>query len=296
MRVAASQLLVILACAASAPGQVATVPERTEDNLIVAAYNIQWFGEKPHNNAKLAEVIRHFDVCGIIELKGEEELVDLVRELETLTGKDWGFGFGVRTHRPSGRYHEAYGAVWRRDRVELGDGVIGGIWDLAEAYRNDPYVISFKRKNFDFILGLLHTRWTDDDEGTRKNEVAMIAEHIKWMKGFIGERDLVLAGDFNYSLKSKELKRLVEVTDLKPLDKNPKSTFKTKGTGYASSYDHMFSGPGTTEYVDGSCNTLDVTTLVYGNRSKANMLKARDELSDHLPIFAVFNVAGADDD
>lgn len=286
----------LLAITSSVSGQVTTVPQRTEDNLIVAAYNIQWFGQKPHDNRKLAQVISHFDVCGIIELKGEEELLHLVRELEELTETEWGYGFGVRTHRPSGSYHEAYGAVWRRDRVEVGDGVIGGIWDLEEAYRNDPYVISFKRRNFDFILGLLHTRWSDDAEGSRENEVAMIAEHIKWMKGFISERDLVLAGDFNYPLKAAPMKALVEKTELKALDKNPKSTFKTNGKGYASSYDHIFTGPGTTEYVDGSCNTLDVTTLVYGSRSKENMLAAREELSDHLPIFAVFDVTGPDDD
>lgn len=277
-------------------GQTATAPTRTEDNLIVAAYNIQWLGDKAHDNKKLARVIQHFDVCGVIEIKRETELPKLVRELEALTGKDWGYVFGVRTHRPNGAYHEAYGAVWRKDRVELGDGVVGGIWDLEEAYRNDPYIVSFKRKNFDFVLGLLHTRWSDDDEGSREQEVAMIAEHIDWMKGFLDERDLILAGDFNYPLGSVEMKQLVEETELTALDKNPKSTFKRDGTGYASSYDHIFAGPGTTEYIADSCNTLDVTRLIYGGNSPVKMRKARRELSDHLPVFAVFNVAGDDDD
>lgn len=285
-----------LVLAQSASGQVATVPPRTDDNLIVAAYNIQFFGERSHDNTKLAQVIQHFDVCGVIEVKGESELVKLVDELEALTGKDWGYGFGVRTHRPGGSYHEAFGAVWRKDRVELGDGVIGGIWDREEAYRNDPYIISLKRKDFDFILGLLHTRWTDDEEGTRENEVATLADYIAWMKGFIDERDLILAGDFNYSLGSGPMQQLVQETNLRAIDKNPKSTFKRDGSGWASSYDHMFVGPGTTEYEEDTCDTLDVTRVVFGDNLPMNMRKARRELSDHLPIFAVFDVSGPDDD
>jgi len=70
----------------------------------------------------------------------------------------------------------------------------------------------------------------------------------------------------------------------------------TDGSGYASSYDHMFSGPGTVEYVENSCTTLDVTKLVFGDNEAVNMRKARRELSDHLPVFAVFDVSGADDD
>lgn len=69
--------------------------------------------------------------------------------------------FGVRTYRPGGRYHEVYAAVWRRDRVQLGDGIIGGFWDLEGDFRNDPYVVSFRRRNFDFSLILSLTAHLD---------------------------------------------------------------------------------------------------------------------------------------
>jgi len=156
--------------------QVSEIPERATGNLVVAVYNIQFFGASHHDLGKLAKVIQNFDVCGILEVKRESAIPGLVEELETQTGQDWGYTFGIRTHRPGGSYHEAYGVVWRKDRVDLGDGIIGGIWDLEEAYRNDPYIVSFKCKKFDFILALLHTRWSDDVEGTRASEVAMIPE------------------------------------------------------------------------------------------------------------------------
>ena len=36
--------------------------------------------------------------------------------------------------------------------------------------------------------------------------------------------------------------------------------------------------------------------MAYGNNSTANMKKSKRELSDHLPVFAVFTVSGPDDD
>lgn len=48
-------VIVVALCAVGAHGQTDTIPQRTDENLIVAAYDIQWLGEKP---PKLAEVMR----------------------------------------------------------------------------------------------------------------------------------------------------------------------------------------------------------------------------------------------
>jgi hypothetical protein len=127
--------------AAPASAQTHQLPARTQDNLIVASYNIKWLGQEPHDVAKLAQVVEHFDVCGVVEIKNERELATLAAALETRTGQVWGYVFGIRTHRPSGNYHEAYGALWRKDRVELGNGPVSNVWDLEEAFRNDPFVV-----------------------------------------------------------------------------------------------------------------------------------------------------------
>jgi len=80
--------------------QTATIPQRTSDNIIVASYNIKWLGQSKHDLQKLATVIQHFDVCGILEVKKEAEVAKLANALKALTSKDWGFSYGVRTHRP----------------------------------------------------------------------------------------------------------------------------------------------------------------------------------------------------
>lgn len=280
-------------------GQVHEVPARTDDNLIIAAYNVQFFGQLDHDLEKLATVIQHFDVCGLIEVKAESEIPKLVAALEAKTGNDWGYTFGVRTNRPSGTYHEAFGFVWRRDRVDLGDGVTGNIWDPEEAFRNDPFLASFRRKNFDFVMALIHTRWSDDSEGSRAGEVAAAVDQIHWMKSFIEERDLIFAGDFNYPGTAPALQQMASEANLEQLDADSLSTFKTDGSGFASAYDHIFvgrSGETRSQLVPGECETLDVCRLVYGDNSALNMRKARRELSDHLPVFAVFRVDAEDDD
>jgi endonuclease/exonuclease/phosphatase family metal-dependent hydrolase len=277
--------------------QTAQVPQRTDDNVIVASYNIKWIGKTRHDFNKLAEVIQNFDVCGIIEIENESALAELVKSLEAKSGKVWGYVFGMRTHRPAGTYYEAYGAVWRKDRVELGDGIISGVWDLGEKFRNDPFMVSFKRKNFDFTMISIHTRWSDDDEGTRAGEIAEIAEQILGLRGFLAERDLILAGDFNYPGEETPMKKMAQAAELTQIDPNQNSTFKNDLSGYSSSYDHIYiSEADTKEFIQGSSGVLDTTTLVYESRCKENMKRSKEELSDHLPVWAVFNVTLPDDD
>lgn len=299
MRTRITLLIVAILTLAAAAARAASdkIPARTDGNLIVAAYNIQFFGQSEHDLAKLAQVIQHFDVCGVLEVKSEDEVPRLAAALENLTGEDWGYVFGIRTHRPNGRYHEAYAAVWRRDRVQLGDGIVSNIWDLEEAYRNDPFMVSFRRGGFDFTMLLVHTRWSDDDEGTRDNEIAMLAEHLSWMADFVPESDWIVAGDFNYPGTNDVMKAFAENSGLEQVDLDEPSTYKSDFSGYLSAYDHIYLNRShTTEYVDDSAHVMDVTKIVYGDKSKAHMKDSKYELSDHLPVWAIFDVSGPDDD
>lgn len=273
------------------------IPQRNEDNVVVASYNIKWLGQSNHDPNKLAQVIEHFDVCGILEVKDEAAVCTLADARIVRTHRPWGYVYGIRTHRPNGMYHEACAALWRRDRVQLGQGVISNIWDRQEVYRNDPYVVSFKRGNFDFALLLVHTRWTDDSDGSREQEVLMLAEHVNWFRSFLKERDFILAGDFNYLGTHSVMQSMAQAAGMVQIDSNAKSTFKSDYSGYSSSYDHIYISPSdTTEFLTGQSGVLDATALVYGDNSVASMKKSKQELSDHLPVWAVFDVTQPDDD
>ncbi len=273
-----------------------SVPTRTDANIIVAGYNIQWLGSLPHDVRKLAKVISLFDVCGLIEVKAEKEIPLLVQALQAETSKDWGYVFGTRTHRPGSTYHEAFGFVFRRDRVELGDGLISNIFDKDETYRNDPFVASFRRAEFSFSMALLHTRWSDDSAGTRQDEVRGIAKQVVWMKRFVPEDDLIVTGDFNYPGTEQVMKDMARDANLKQLDNDPLSTFKADGSGFKSAYDHLYvgkEGKSTAARLIGECTSLDTCHVVYGDNAPSNMQLARTELSDHLPVFAEFKLISA---
>ena len=80
-------LIAAIGFAEDAGTHTSTPPAREENNLIVAAYNIQFVGQRQHDLAKLAHVIQHFDVCGVLEIKNEAVLEELVGALKTFS--DW---------------------------------------------------------------------------------------------------------------------------------------------------------------------------------------------------------------
>lgn len=267
-------------------------PSRDPNNVIVAFYNIKWFGKTPRNIEKLARVIQHFDICSVLEIKNERVLKNLVRELEALTSHRWGFVFGVRTHRPGGRYHEAFGVIWRKDRAELGHGLVGGVWDREEVFRNDPYLTAFKAGTFDFLLFSIHTRWSDDADGTRKGEVAAIPKQLAYLWSFLEEKDIFIGGDFNFSGTAAPMKAMAEKANLNQLDDNDKTTFKRRHSDYANAYDHILATDSAMKHVVGRAQALDITTLIFGSRSADAMKRSKRELSDHLPVFAILNRNG----
>lgn len=287
-------LFLLLASGAAADGY--GVPRRTDDNLIVASYNVKWLGQSEHDLSKLALVIQHFDVCGIIEVKREAAVRALAVELDRLTGRKWGYCYGVRTNRPKGSYREAYAVLWRTDRASLGNGIVSNVWDPDEIFRNDPYAVSFFSGNFDFTLLLAHTRWEADEEGSREGEIGGLIAQRSFFAGFLEEKDIIVAGDFNYSGTAVAMARFAEAAALSQIDPNLATTFKNDGGGYLSPYDHIFISMECAAEFTGESGVLDSTLLVYGDRSAESMKRSKSELSDHLPVWAVFSTVMEDDD
>lgn len=264
-------------------------PERTDTTLIIGSYNIQFFGERKHDLGKLAKVIAQFDLCGIQEVKNPKAIKFLVDSLEALTKEDWGYNYGFPTYRPGGKYRETSAFVYRTKKVIIGDGTLGNVWDKEEIYRNDPFMCSFKSGNFDFTIFQIHTRWSNDDYGSREGEVVGICRHILDYKANNWQDDIIVMGDFNYSGKDSVLLSFAEELKYSQADNNPNTTYNRDNTGYSSPYDHFyFDFKITEEYLLNSCYAFNVTQFIYGNMMPESMALSKSELSDHLPIYAVF--------
>ncbi len=276
----------------------AAPPRRVPERLTVAAYNVRRLGEKGKDLDALARVIRNFDICGLVEVQDEKSLALLAARLRSLTRRPWGFMYGEATRRPGGSYTEAYGVVWRRDRAQTGDGVMGNVWDPGERFRHDPFMASFKRGNFDFTLILLHTRWTNDKHGSRRDEVMAAAALVNRLRKRGNEKDFILMGDFNYSATSRILRDMAERGNLRRLTPGEPTTFKRDNSGYAHAYDHIYASRNTAEreFVPGLSRALDVTRYLYGDAGTESMARSKRNVSDHLPVWAAFHVTASDDD
>ncbi len=57
--------------------QSVQVEPRQPSNLLLCSWNIKWFRDTGRDLTRLAQVIAHFDICGIIELQSDRVLQDL---------------------------------------------------------------------------------------------------------------------------------------------------------------------------------------------------------------------------
>lgn len=272
-----------------ATAQIATVPAQTPDNVIVGFYNIKWFGHQDQDLAKLARVIQNFDICVVLEVKRESNLQKLHHALEKQSGQeDWNYTFGMRSRSLANHYFEAYAVFWNETRVQLGQGLVGGIWDFKDQFRHDPYIASFKADDFDFSLFAVHTRWSNDTFGTRDSELKAIAEQVRFLANFLPESDIIVGGDFNYPADEPKMEAMADAGNLVLISKNEPTTFKKNGQSYNNAYDHIYITPSLLRR-NPQAHAFDTTTYIYGDKNVDHMKASRHDLSDHLPVFVVLD-------
>ncbi len=282
--------LALLLLAPPSWGQSTHVEPRSANNLLLCSWNIKWFKDTGRELTKLAKIIAKFDLCGIVELQSDLVLEDLVEVLKTETGEVWSYIQSNRTGN-STSYFEQFAFMWRDQKVRIASGHVGNVSDLPNTFRHEPYIATFRSGNFDFRFLLIHTRWTTAAE--RAKEVAQIANDFRLFQTLGRERDLILAGDFNYPDDAEAMRPLTELDDmLNVIPSNTKTTLKGSGEGFSSSYDHIYVHKEATKERTGKAGAYDFVA----GEGYTSTQKAKKELSDHLPVWAQFRTDGPDDD
>lgn len=264
------------------------VPARNNNNLLLCSWNIKWFKDTGKDLSKIAKVISNFDICGIVELQSDRVLKDLANALEQETGEEWMYIQSNHTGHAS--YNEQYGFIWRDNKLRLTSGHIGNVQDLSDIYRHEPYIASFKSGGFDFRFMLVHTRWTTSEQ--REAEVEQIANDLSYFQNLTKEKDIIVAGDFNYSGTSEKMEPILNIQHIKNLvPPESKTTLKGNGLGFSSWYDHIFILDNFTTEATGNGGAFDfVKGLGFTSNKKAK------EISDHIPVWAEFKTDNQDDD
>lgn len=290
--------LLLIALPAVALPPDAAVPDRSDSTVLVASFNIKWFAHQKQDLGKIARVIAHFDLCGIVELQSDNALPQLLLVLEAETGEEWMYICSHDTGDDA-RYLERYGFVWRANRVRLASGFVGNLFqpansDIEDRHRHAPYTAFFRAGGFDFACILAHTVWST--AARRRREVALLGQELEMLRARTTERDLLLMGDFNYPVSAPAMAPLTESLGLRCLEpEGVGTTLKADGSASESAYDHILASESATgrEWTGRSGAYYFVPALYPGGEGAAG---ASSEVSDHLPVWAEFHTGMADGD
>lgn len=293
-----------------------TIPaRRVEQNLLIATWNIRGFGnitrewastdnDSPrrdlHSVLCIAEIISHFDVVAVQEVKGN---IRGLRDALKVLGEDWSLILTDVTRGAEGN-DERMAYLFNTKRVQLSGlacEIVVPLEELSEVGENSlnkqfartPYAVGFKSSGVTFVLTTLHVLY-GKKEAERVPELKAIA---RWMANWAKEmneyeQNLIVLGDFNITERGDLLHKtfIAEGLHIHPDMAKPEVTRsifdKTKF------YDHIawFDTTGaklSMEFTHGGNYDFIDKVLTGRGLSKQSISFM---ISDHYPLWAEFKV------
>jgi deoxyribonuclease-1-like protein len=244
------------------------------DNLRIASFNIQIFGQSKINDSTemkyIVDIIRKFDIVAIQEIRSKKQ--DVLPKLVKMLGEDyWDFKISPRLGRTSSK--EQYGFVYRKDYVEIDTCFM--IIDEDDLLHREPFVCDCRSENFDYYLVNIHT---DPDEV--KEEINVMDDILYMLRDY--EPDTIILGDLNASPDEFDELSMIEdvfwVVDSEIMT-NTRETKNYDNLVFIKSNLSEFKYGGVFNYKD-----------YYGIDDETAL-----RISDHFPVFGVFQT-GHDDD
>jgi len=173
---------------------------RDHRNLVIGSWNIRAFDEgTPRRDESfhyIAEIIDHFDICAVQEVKSD---LEPLKRLMRLLGPNWDFFVtDVTEGGPGNRERQAF--LYNKNRVRFRN-LVGEITlpkdDLIDGDQiaRTPYFASFQAGWFRFTLCSVHIIY-GNDKSKRAKEIARLAERIN-QRAAAEDEVYVLIGDMN---------------------------------------------------------------------------------------------------
>lgn len=207
--------------------------DRQPNSLVIGSWNIRAFDDGiprlDESYHYIAEIIDHFDICAIQEVKND---LKPLRRLVKLLGPNWDFFVSdVSTHK--GGNNERMAFVFNKTRV-IFRNLIGEIVlpreDLVagEQIARSPFFASFQAGWFKFSLCSAHIVY-GDDLGLRAKEIKAIADTLV-KRAKTEDQVHVFLGDMNIEKKDDEVMKALKdskltVPDFGPTNMNGKRWF-----------------------------------------------------------------------
>ena len=259
---------------------------RVDENLLLATWNIQQFSEKKSWRALkyIADIIERFDIVAIQEIKSD--LRGLAKLQEILPGR-----YRVLVSDVTGNT-ERFAYIYDERTIEA-TGLVAEIGLDIDTVTHEgfqihrmPYCASFRAGRFDFTIVSVHI--FESNTAFREREIDLLAAHLaklsKRQQSKVVDRDFFVVGDFNIKKDGdKFFNALVQHGFQMPERLNSLTTnFKRTGT-----YDKIAWVKRPDFQFGGEVNVVPFYKAVYQDK---NPKGGKKEISDHLPLWAEFNV------
>lgn len=188
---------------------------RQPNSLIIGSWNIRHFdGGRPRLNESfhyIAEIIDHFDICAIQEVKSTEAMARLMK----LLGPNWDYFINDSSGAGRGN-HERMAFVYNRNRVRfrnlLGELVLPkGALPGDEQVGRTPFFAAFQAGWFRFTLCNAHIVFTQEQgRPLREDEIGVVARELSKRARAEDEVHIFL-GDMN--IESRDDAGMTALTD-----------------------------------------------------------------------------------
>lgn len=162
----------------------------------VGAFNIQIFGVQKASNNQIMDVLtkiaREYDVILVQEIRDSSGTVApsyLEKINQSFGCPKFAFIQSPRLGRSSSK--EAYAYFYNQTKVsKINDYVYQ---DTNDVFEREPYIATFKSKNFDFTLIGIHTK--PDNAGQEIADLDTVVNNT--FVAYPNEKDIIVMGDFN---------------------------------------------------------------------------------------------------
>lgn len=263
------------------------IPGAVLADLRLASWNIQhlgWQNEKDYG--ALARIAAHFDFVAIQEAMKADGVYRLRDTLEASTDEPWEVLYSDAMGRST--YREKYAFLWRENAVEYVGGALTYI-DESDRFAREPFSAVFRSRGTGqaFLAANVHITY-GDRLADRVAEIEALRRYWDWLADVQPEyaRQRILFGDFNLQPHHDGWASMRAVA--RPLITEGATTLSTHDRRYANLYDNLWV-PRRQDLPLGDAGILPFpVVLTEGTGEEWNHEKARDRVSDHAPVYVLF--------
>lgn len=267
------------------------IPKRqVDENMLIATWNIQQFSnnKSPRALQYIADICERFDIIALQEVK--TDLRGLSKLQKLLPGN-----YKILVSDPTGN-NERFAFLYDK-RTVINTGLVCEIGFKVPAKTHQgyqlhrmPYCASFRAGRFDFVIASAHIYYgkTARERLQREEEIRMLVDFIyrrsKTEGNKVFDRDFFVVGDFNIEEAGDEFfNALVSKGFQMPPNMN---TLKTNFLRDAT-FDKIVWVDRPSSSFSGNVNVVPFGDVLFQDLDSGG---AKEEISDHLPLWAEFKI------